>query len=150
MRVLVCGGRNFGKLNRLPDGNPNREDDRAKEYRYIMDCLNEFASEYSESFKENDNWLPDDIEIISGAATGADSAAIDWAVVNWCRWQSFPADWDRYGKSAGYIRNQQMLDEGKPDYVIAFPGGKGTEMMKKIARKAGIPVFEYVYGDTDE
>lgn len=68
--------------------------------------------------------------------------AVDWAVINWCPFTEFPADWDKYGKSAGYIRNQQMLDEGCPDYVVAFPGGAGTNMMKRIASKAGVPVIE--------
>jgi hypothetical protein len=53
---------------------------------------------------------------------------------------SFPANWKQYGKSAGYRRNTQMLEEGKPDIVIAFPGGRGTEMMCEIAETAGITV----------
>lgn len=54
------------------------------------------------------------------------------------RVQKFPADWDRYGKAAGGIRNSQMLIEGKPDLVVAFPGGNGTRDMVLKARKAGI------------
>lgn len=87
------------------------------------------------------NWLPD-VFVISGKARGADTLAIDWAVVNWQDYKEFPADWEKYGKSAGYIRNQQMLDEGKPDIVVAFPGGAGTRMMVNIARKAGVEVLE--------
>jgi hypothetical protein len=61
--------------------------------------------------------------------------------VNWVPVEEYKADWDTYGKSAGPIRNQKMLDTGI-DYVIAFPGGRGTEHMKKIARKAGVTVIE--------
>jgi hypothetical protein len=43
---------------------------------------------------------------------------------------------------AGPIRKQQMLDEGKPDLVVAFPGGRGTAHMVRIARAAGIEVIE--------
>jgi hypothetical protein len=68
--------------------------------------------------------------VIHGAATGADSLA-------------FPALWKKHGKSAGPIRNAQMLDEGKPDYVLAFPGGPGTANMIKQAKQRGIPVIMY-------
>ena len=120
MRCLVCGGRDF--------------DDRTLIYNTLYDL--------SELKDENDNWLPSDIEIISGAAPGADSIALDWAVVNWCQFYEFPADWAKYGKAAGPIRNQQMIDEGKPDLVIAFRGGRGTADMIRRARKAGIEVRE--------
>ena len=141
MRVLVCGGRDFGNLNKGPDGNPIRDDEKAAQYRFVIDTIEKFAMENSKALAEG-SWLPDDIEIISGAAKGADSVAIDWAVVNWCKCHIFPADWDKHGKAAGYIRNRQMLEEGKPDLVMAFPGGKGTAMMVDIAKKAGVPVKE--------
>lgn len=83
--------------------------------------------------------------IISGGARGVDSAAIDWAVVNWCPFKEYKADWQQYGKAAGVIRNRQMLDEGKPDLVVAFPGGKGTAHMVSIAKERGIPVKEITY-----
>lgn len=51
-----------------------------------------------------------------------------------------PADWDRYGKSAGYRRNAQMLSEHSPDLVVAFPGGQGTANQVELARKNNIPV----------
>jgi hypothetical protein len=44
----------------------------------------------------------------------------------------FPANWKVYGRAAGPIRNMKMLLEGKPDLVVAFPGGIGTaDMVKK-------------------
>lgn len=54
----------------------------------------------------------------------------------------YHADWNAHGRSAGPIRNAKMLAEGKPDLVVAFPGGKGTAHMVGIARKAGVPVVE--------
>ena len=81
--------------------------------------------------------------IIHGAARGADSLAGRAAKELGIPVRAFPADWNYYGKSAGYIRNRQMLDEGKPDIVVAVPGGKGTAMMMKLARSRGIPVHEY-------
>ena len=80
--------------------------------------------------------------IIQGGARGADSLGGTYANQRGISCRVFKADWDRYGKSAGFRRNQQMLDEGKPDVVVAFPGGKGTADMVKRAKKAGIKVIE--------
>lgn len=80
--------------------------------------------------------------VIHGAARGADTLADRWAQSEWIDRMVFPAQWRTHGKAAGPIRNQQMLDEGKPDVVVAFPGGRGTAHMVKIAREAGVPVYE--------
>lgn len=87
-------------------------------------------------------FIADNTEVIHGNALGADSMAFAWGVSHNYRVHSFPADWETHGKSAGPIRNQQMLDEGKPDLVIAFPGGRGTADMVSRAKKAGIEVIE--------
>lgn len=80
--------------------------------------------------------------IIQGGARGADRLAKRYADENEILCQEFPADWIQYGKKAGFIRNKQMLDEGRPDLVVAFPGGRGTAMMIELAKKAGIKVIE--------
>ena len=49
----------------------------------------------------------------------------------------------RHGRSAGMIRNKEMIDCHNPELVIAFPGGSGTEGMKKLALRRGIRVIEY-------
>lgn len=69
--------------------------------------------------------------IISGMAKGADTLAVDFAMQYGYECLKFPADWARYGKGAGPVRNQQMIDEGKPDLIIAFPmqSSRGTRDM---------------------
>lgn len=52
------------------------------------------------------------------------------------------ADWEDLGRKAGPIRNQRMLDDGRPELVVAFPGGPGTAHMCRIAREAGVEVIE--------
>lgn len=85
--------------------------------------------------------------IIQGdCPTGADRFARMWAISRNEHCDCYPADWDRYGKAAGPIRNQQMLDESEPTKVFAFPGGRGTADMVRRARAAGIPVFEFTNG----
>lgn len=80
--------------------------------------------------------------ILHGGASGADRLAGQWAERCGVNNIEFTAHWNQYGKRAGYVRNAQMLEEGKPDLVVAFPGGKGTAMMVKLARDAGVEVIE--------
>ena len=87
----------------------------------------------------------DDLVIIEGEARGADSIAGEWARDGGVDLMPFPAKWDEFGKAAGPIRNQQMLDEGKPELVVAFHNNleesKGTKDMVERAVKAGVPVY---------
>lgn len=81
-------------------------------------------------------------EIIQGGAKGADFLARVWAKYQGILYTEFPADWKQFGRAAGSIRNTQMLDEGKPDYVVAFPGGYGTADMVRQARREGVTVLK--------
>lgn len=144
MRVLVCGGREFANLSRDDTGKVI-QDKRYDEYRFVHSYLDKLAEARSINFVPDDNWMPLDFFVIGGKARGADTAGIDWAVSNFLNFQEYPADWDKHGKKAGFIRNTQMLVEGKPDLVIAFPGGVGTRMMVDIAKKAGVEVTEVEY-----
>lgn len=80
--------------------------------------------------------------LICGAAPGADTLAWDWGRSRDLPCERFPADWRKHGRAAGPIRNQRMIDEGKPDIVLAFSGGRGTTDMIDRARRAGISVVE--------
>lgn len=82
--------------------------------------------------------------LIHGAAKGADSIAGYWARENSIKEKQCPALWNTYGKAAGIIRNQKMLDDNKVDLVVAFPGGKGTADMSQRAKKANIEVKEVI------
>jgi len=64
--------------------------------------------------------------IISGCAPGADTLALEWPEARGIQVARFPADWNTHGRAAGPIRNQQMLDEGKPELVVSFLGGRRT------------------------
>lgn len=86
-------------------------------------------------YKELDDLQP--TCIISGAAKGADTYAKDWAILRKVNLILVPAKWDLYGKSAGYRRNAEMLTF-EPDKIVAFPGGKGTDMMVSLSERAGV------------
>lgn len=78
--------------------------------------------------------------VIHGDSAGADRVAGGIAEELGLDIWKFPAKWHIYGRSAGMRRNSQMLREGRPTHVLAFPGGRGTENMVMQAAKAGIPV----------
>lgn len=79
--------------------------------------------------------------IISGGASGADTLAYLYAKEHGIKNEIFHALWNFDGKVAGFTRNKRMLDEGKPDIVIAFPGGTGTAHMINYARAKNVHVI---------
>ena len=87
-------------------------------------------------------------EIIHGGAPGADQIAGRWAKQRDVPCTVYPANWLVDGKAAGPIRNQRMLDEGKPNMVLAFAGGKGTADMVRRAVNAALKVYEPTGGWT--
>jgi YspA, cpYpsA-related SLOG family len=84
--------------------------------------------------------------VIHGAARGADTLAGRIAAELGCRVLPFPADWS-LGRAAGVLRNQRMLDEGRPNWVIAFAddlrASRGTRDM--VERAVEDPAVERVY-----
>jgi hypothetical protein len=84
--------------------------------------------------------------VVSGGATGADREGERWAYHQKIPVKIFPADWSQHGSAAGPIRNQQMADFLLLYHrraVLLFPGGRGTQSMRNIARKSGIDVYEF-------
>lgn len=89
------------------------------------------------------------LTVIEGGARGADAVAAEWVRTvpsEFVQHEQYPADWDVHGKAAGPIRNQRMLDKGKPDQVWAFvtkplEDSRGTADMVRRARAAGITTY---------
>lgn len=132
MRVLVCGGRDYDR------------------FAHVYDVLTEVQDEKG----------PFEV-VIAGRhpgeePNGTDYWAESWSFMERIPFYGFPARWGdlrhadavirkrrngtQYDANAGPRRNARMIAEGKPDLVIAFPGGKGTADMIRKARAAGIPV----------
>jgi ABC-type enterochelin transport system substrate-binding protein len=82
----------------------------------------------------------DEVEIVSGTARGADKMGEFYASERGYSMKLFPADWDQYGKSAGYIRNKQMAEYA--NMLICFWDGqsKGTQHMINLAKDLGLEV----------
>lgn len=128
MRILVCGSRSY--------------EDRDRIYG---------ALDLRASTEPRLGLYGRPIVIISGAARGADQIAEDWAYERGCELSVFPPEWAKYGKAAGPIRNTRMLDEGKPELVLAFVNkpiqkSRGTHHMVEIAMARKIPVVLYEMG----
>lgn len=96
--------------------------------------------ESSETILQALQELPRGSVVISGGARGADKMGEDLAREMGLEVRVFPADWEAYGKQAGYLRNLQMLDQD-PDQVWAFWDGhsRGTRHTIREARKRDIP-----------
>lgn len=77
--------------------------------------------------------------VVTGGARGADALGADWAAARGIDQTVMRADWAKHGRSAGFVRNIAMANT-KPELVVAFPGGKGTEHMVRVALKRGINV----------
>ena len=134
--VLVCGGRRWGYIHH--DISSQLLEDHLQTER-LYRTLDEIFAKLT---------LPQ-MRIIAGEASGADYFGKMWAIKNLGKenYQGYSADWEKYGKSAGPVRNVQMLNEGKPDLVVACSGGIGTNHMKTIAIAQNIQIVEISYAN---
>jgi hypothetical protein len=112
-RVIVAGGRDFN------------------DYELLKSTLDEFFCRLDDV----------DIQIVCGEAKGADTLGKRYAQEHNIPVVSFPAQWDRYGKSAGYKRNVEMA--GYANMLVAFWDGesKGTKNMIDTAKKFGLTSY---------
>jgi hypothetical protein len=84
------------------------------------------------------------LEIIEGGASGGDHLGRLWAEAYGIPYQTFPADWDKHGKAAGYIRNSQMVEVADALVLIWDGKSKGSANVKSLAEKKGIKIYEIV------
>lgn len=84
-------------------------------------------------------------EVVCGMARGADLLGKQWADEQGITVKEFPADWNSYGRRAGYIRNEQMAYYAT-DAIIFWDGkSTGSKHMIGIARKVGLNVYVIEY-----
>ena len=104
------------------------------DFDFICKSLDEYLSNY-----ESD----DTIIILSGHCSGVDSAAEQYASLKGFETIIFPAEWKKYGRAAGPVRNKQMVESS--DIVIAFwdEKSKGTKSLINLAKKAGKTLIVY-------
>lgn len=114
-KVIVAGGRDFASFTRLC---------------MILDG----------HFRETGG-----VEIVSGGARGVDSMAERWARTRGIFCDVHPADWKKYGKRAGMVRNAEMAEIA--DELVAIWNGesRGTAAMIDMMKRRGKPVTVYGY-----
>lgn len=83
-------------------------------------------------------------EIVSGTARGADQFGEIWAALRSIKVKRFPADWNKFGKAAGYRRNADMAQYGEALVAVHAKGSKGTQHMIDLATKAGLKIHVMV------
>jgi hypothetical protein len=107
MKVVVAGSRSF------------------KDYNLLCQMCDEMLNVHTET----------EIEIVSGTAKGADTLGERYAAERGFLLTRFPAQWEMYGRSAGYKRNAEMAVYA--DSLIAFWDGesKGTKHMIDLAKQ---------------
>jgi hypothetical protein len=130
MKILVCGGRNYGQER---DIKGQLTAGALLERQFLRDYLNLYFEHH-----------PDLTHVVHGDARGADQQGGAWGRAKGLHEVKVAALWDIYGKAAGSIRNRAMLELLLPgiDVVISFPGGRGTADMVSRALKAGFSVIE--------
>ena len=112
-KIIIAGGRDF------------------MDYNLLKEKTNKILQEKKVTHK---------IVIISGCARGADTLGLRYASENAFDVEEYPANWDKYGKKAGYMRNVEMAENA--DALIAFWDGKskGTKHMIDIATERNLPI----------
>lgn len=105
----------------------------------------DFLKKNVDYFLQGINPNNEEIEIVSGNARGADKLGERYAKEHNLPVKLFPANWDKYGKRAGYLRNQEMANYS--DVLIAFwdEKSKGTKHMIDIAKKQDLTVIVVGY-----
>lgn len=104
MKVLVCGGRDFG------------------DYDLVESALDALSAEVEIA------------ELMHGAATGADSLAARWAQSMEIEATPYPARWFKYGKEAGPRRNQEMIDDGPDLVVAFPGGAGTADLVRRAEK----------------
>ena len=81
-------------------------------------------------------------EVLCGMARGVDELGYIWAEENNIPIAKFPADWDKYGKSAGYKRNEEMAKHADALIAIRKNKSKGTTHMLNIAKDYSLKIYQ--------
>ena len=112
LKILICGGRHF--------------------------CNYALLESIADNVIKGQNFS--EIEIVSGHCIGADRMGEEYAKRRNYALKIFPAEWKKYGKRAGPIRNKQMIDyiaEFENKIVVAFtgPNTKGTKIRLRLQKR---------------
>ena len=129
IKIIIAGPRDFNNQS------------------FVFSALDMVFSRLIKSPEKTNNILEinnlENIEIVEGGATGIDSLAKSYAISKNFKYKEFPADWNKYGRAAGPIRNKQMAEYS--DILIAFRyvdnPSRGTENMINQAKENNLKII---------
>lgn len=122
-KVMICGSRNI------------------KDKEYIFSQLDAFTYWQLACFEY--------LTLIEGEAKGVDTIAKEYAIQNgWEQITEYPADWDKYGKGAGFIRNEQMVKDCDECFIFWDGESKGTKHDIDLCIKYNKPYKVLIYNDS--
>ena len=132
LRIIVAGSRGF------------------KNYDLFRDTLMDYL-DFMDDKDVVDN--PSQVKFISGTAKGADTLGEQFAYTYEYDVIRFPADWNTYGKSAGYRRNAEMAKYASEAYGVLFAfwdgQSRGTKHMIALAKRYGLEVHVVNYKENN-
>jgi hypothetical protein len=111
----------------------------------LLICGSRTYEDYEYLASTLDTHQLDDPFVIAGGAKGADTLGVRWAKHRGFHGVVVPAQWKKYGRSAGFRRNERMLYDHHPTLVVAFcdkplAQSRGTNMMVGLAQAHGVEV----------
>lgn len=113
MKIVIAGSRTFG------------DDPKHRDLCFsVMDTIREMRHNHG-----------DEVEVVSGTARGADKLGEEWARAHKLKLFLFPADWEKFGKSAGYRRNEEMARFADAAVIFWDGHSRGSQHMINLARQ---------------
>ncbi len=123
-RVLICGSRSI------------------KDKDWVFDNIESFWYENLACFRE--------LTLLEGEANGVDKLAKEYAKINnWENIEEYPADWEKYGRRAGFIRNEEMVKNCDCCLILWDGNSKGTYSDIELCKKYKVPytIIHYPTGE---
>lgn len=126
MKLIISGSRPHPKFRTTPQS--------------LRQWYDQHRNVVNEAVAQSGLTISDIEEVVSGKSKGFDLLGESWAAENHIPVMPFPADWQRFGKPAGFFRNKQMADYADALVAITY-GTPGTRNMIQTMRELDKPVF---------
>ena len=125
-KIIIAGGREFNDYDML----------KSEMDKYLFEDV---------GISTATGGYPDEVEVVTGCARGADALGERYAVDNGYLVTYFPANWDQHGRAAGPIRNREMAEYAGTCVVFWDGKSRGSKNMIDTARELGLDTHVVSY-----